>query len=336
MHSLETMVEIKVLARRGRSIKGIARELGVSRNTVRKYLRGELVPEYGPRSARPTKVAPFVGYLQGRIAAAQPDWIPATVLIREIRELGYAGGISQLKVLLATLKPQRVVDPVVRFETLPGEQMQADFIVIRRGKDRLEAFVATLGYSRMTFIYFVRDEQLATVLSCLRRAFEAFRGVPEHVLFDNMKTVVLDRDAYGIGEHRFHPQVLQLAKDLGFKIRLCRPYRARTKGKVERFNRYLRASFWVPLRARFKASGLVVDAETANLEVSGWLRDIANVRIHGDLKQRPIDRFEVERTHLAPYQGTVVNLNALSRAVPTPIESLQHPLSSYDALVVSQ
>ena len=66
------------------------------------------------------------------------------------------------------------------------------------------------------------------------------------------------------------------------------------------------------------------------------MRDVANVRIHGDLKQRPLDRFETERAHLEPYEGTVVNLNALSRSVPTPIESLQHPLSSYDALVVSQ
>ena len=335
MHSLETMVEIKVLARRGKSIKAIARELGVARNTVRKYLRVESAPRYGPRRPRATKLKPFLAYLGGRVEAAQPDWIPATVLIREIRELGYTGGISQLKAFLTTLKPRQLAEPVIRFETPPGQQLQADFIVMRRGRDRLSAFVATLGYSRMTFIHFVRDEKLATVLACLRRAFEAFGGVPEHVLFDNMKTVVLDRDAYGIGEHRFHPQALQLAKDLGFTIRLCRPYRAKTKGKVERFNRYLRSSFWVPLRARFKASGLVVDAETANFEVTRWLRDVANVRIHSELKQRPIDRFDVERAHLAPYEGTVVNLNALSRSVPTPIESLQHPLSSYDALVVS-
>ena len=151
-----------------------------------------------------------------------------------------------------------------------------------------------------------------------------------------MKTVVLDRDAYGIGEHRFHPQVLQLAKDLGFTIRLCRPYRAKTKGKVERFNRYLRYSFWVPLRARFKAAGLGVDSETANIEVTRWLREVANVRIHADLKQRPIDRLQAERIHLEPYASTVVNLERIAHRVPTPIESLQHPLLSYDALVVAQ
>jgi len=156
-----------------------------------------------------------------RVVAAKPEWIPATVLIREIRDQGYAGGISQLKVYLATLKPQRTAEPVVRFETPPGKQMQVDFMSIRRGRDRLSAFGATLGYSRATFVHSVTDEEIETVLSCLRRSFEAFGRVPEHVLFDNMKTVVLDRDAYGDGQHRFHAQLLELAKDCGFSIRLC-------------------------------------------------------------------------------------------------------------------
>ena len=339
MHSLETMVEIKVLARRGKSIKGIARELGVSRNTVRKYLRDAAKPSYGPRLPRSMKLDPFMTYLRERVASAKPDWIPATVLIREIREQGYTGGISQLKVYLARLKPQRVAEPVVRFETPPGKQMQVDFMSIRRGRDRLSAFVATLGYSRATFVHFVTDEKIETVLACLRQSFEAFGGVPAHVLFDNMKTVVLDRDAYGEGQHRFHAQLLELAKDCGFSIRLCRPYRAKTKGKVERFNRYLRYSFWIPLKARFNASGLLVDCETANLEVSRWLREVANRRVHGELNERPCDRLQTEREFLQPYEGTVVNhvnFSALSRAVPIPIESLQHPLSSYDALVVQR
>ncbi|MGE0621626.1 MAG: IS21 family transposase [Pseudomonadales bacterium] len=336
MHSLETSVEISVLARQGKSIKGIARELGVSRNTVRKYLKRKGEPVYGPRLPRPTKLDPYKDYLTERVEAAIPDWIPATVLMREIRALGYPGGISQLKVFLTTLKPTPVVEPLVRFETKPGEQMQVDFVTIRRGRHRLSAFVATLGYSRLAFVYFVADERIETVLSCLRRSFEAFGGVPEHVLFDNMKTVVLERDAYGGGQHRFHPQLLQLARDCGFSIRLCRPYRARTKGKVERFNRYLRSSFWIPLKTRFQASGLIVDAETANLEVARWLRDVANVRVHGELKERPIDRWQEERSYLHPYHG-VVNLTPKpSRRVPTPIESLQHPLSTYDALVVER
>ncbi len=92
----------------------------------------------------------------------------------------------------------------------------------------------------MTFVTFVPDESFESVRDSLLLAFDYLGGVPREVLFDNMKTVVLERDAYGDGKHRFHPGLLQLADDSGFRIRLCRPYRAQTKGKVERFNRYFR------------------------------------------------------------------------------------------------
>ena len=337
MHSLETIVEIRVLARQGKTIGEIQRELGVSRNTVRRYLRIDGDPVYGPRAPRPTKLDPYQGYLLGRIEAAHPDWIPATVLLREIQGLGYPGGITQLKEFVAVHKPLPVSDPLVRFETKPGEQMQVDFVVLRRGQDRLSAFVATLGYSRQTFVHFVTDERIDTVLACIRRACEFFGGVPKHLLFDNMKTVVLERDAYGAGKHRLHPELLQLAGECGFAVRLCRPYRAKTKGKVERFNRYLRDSFWIPLKATFKASGLTVDAETANLKVAVWLREVANVRMHGGLKERPVDRWHDEREHFTRYAGTVVDwAPRVTHPVPPPHESLQHPLSDYDALVVER
>jgi transposase len=108
----------------------------------------------------------------------------------------------------------------------------------------------TLGWSRATYVEFVTDERLETQLGCHERAFYFFGGVPREVLYDNMRTVVTDRDRYGPGLHRYNRTFLDFAHHHGFVPRLCRPYRAKTEGKVERFIRYLRASFYVPLASQ--------------------------------------------------------------------------------------
>lgn len=91
------------------------------------------------------------------------------------------GGIGHLKAYLRELTPTPVAEPLVRFETEPGKQMQVDFVVIRRGRNRLSTFVDTLSYSRQTFVYFVTDECIEIVLARLRRTLETFDGVPKHV-----------------------------------------------------------------------------------------------------------------------------------------------------------
>ena len=238
----EDAVEIRVLRRQGKGVRAIARMLEVSRNTVRRYLRAEGLPRYA-REARPSKLDPYRYYIAARVAAAAPEWIPATVLLRELRARGYPGGISILKDHLVTLKPVATPEPLIRFETEPGRQLQVDFATIRRGGDRLSAFIATLGWSRAAYVEFVTDERLETLLGCHERAFYYFGGIPHEVLYDNMRTVVSDRDRYGPGLHRYNRTFLDFAHHHGFVPRLCRPYRAKTKGKVERFIRYLRASF---------------------------------------------------------------------------------------------
>jgi transposase len=132
----EEAVEIRILKRQGKSIREIARMLDVSRNTVRRYLRGQGLPHY-EREARPSKLDPYKNYIDERVKAAAPDWIPATVLLRELRALGYLGGYSILKDRFATLRPMVKPEPLIRFETEPGRQMQADFATVRRGRDRL-------------------------------------------------------------------------------------------------------------------------------------------------------------------------------------------------------
>lgn len=336
MLTQEQTVEIRVLRRQGKGIREIARELGVSRITVRRYLKDPERRHYGPREPRPTKLASHHEYLQSRIEAARPQWIPATVLLREIRERGYTGGISILKDYLAPFR-RGEPEPVVRFETAPGEQMQADFTFVRKGRDPLLAFVATLGYSRASFVRFTLGEDASTLCACLRESMAYFGGVPQHVLFDNPKTVVIERDAYGAGEHRFHRDLLAVAEEYGFRPRLCRPYRAKTKGKVERFNGYLKSSFLVPLAATLRQSGLKLDVLAANAHIGPWLVQVANDRIHGTTGEKPNMRMELERAALQPLPIIVPAVAAASTAIrvglAVPHESLQHPLSIYDSLL---
>lgn len=328
-------MEIKVLARRGASIREIARQLGCSRNTVRRYLReSSAPPQYGPRAPRPTKLDPFKTHLRARIEAARPHWIPAVVLHREILELGYSGGVTQLKAFINTCRVKEP-EPVVRFETPPGKQMQADFTHIRRGRDPLIAFVATLGYSRMTWVRFTRDERAQTLRQCLAEAFRYFEGVPQHVLFDNAGTVVIERDAYGEGRHRWHALMLAAADEFGFLPRLCRPYRAKTKGKVERFNGYLKQSFCLPLATTLKQAGLRFDVDAANAHVGRWLLEVANCRIHGTTQERPDRRMVLERSALLPLPNAmrIVASQPMTAKHPLPFESIQHPLSVYNELL---
>ena len=159
------------------------------------------------------------------------------------------------------------------------------------------------------------------------------------MLFDNAKPVVIERDLYGPGLHRWHPGMLDLAQSCGFQLRLCRPYRARTKGKVERFNGYLKGSFLVPLAATLRAGGLTLDRDTANREVRRWLDEVANRRTHGTTGVAPCVRLTEDQATLLPLPhglragpATTLRPERTIRAA-LPIESLQHPLSVYEALL---
>lgn len=331
-------MEIRVLAKHGKGVREIAREVGVSRNTVRRYLRSTDVARYRERPPQPGKLSAFEDFIRHRLASALPDRLAATVLLRELRARGYAGGYTLVKDFVAAQQPPPVADPVARFETAPGQQMQVDWATIRRGEDRLSVFVATLCWSRAAYVEFVTDERLETLLSAHEHAFLAFGGVPDEVLYDNMRTVVLQRDRYGPGKHRFQPGLLDFAGHCGFRPKLCRPYRAQTKGKVERFIRYLRGSFWVPLASRMAAEGVVVDAAAANLAAARWLREVANARTHATTGAVPAERLAEERPALrdipAPYGGIVPA--ALDRQLRTvrPIRGIQHPLAIYDTLLI--
>lgn len=335
MVGAEAALEIRVLHRHGKGVREIARETGLSRNTVRRYLRDETATRQKARPPRRTKLDPFKPYVIERRKAAAPERIPAKVLLAELRQRGYAGGYTRLKDFIATLRPAAVEAPAVRFETEPGTQMQVDWATFRRGPDRLSAFVATLGWSRAAYVEFVVDERVETLIAAHENAFMAFGGVAREILYDNMRTVVAERDGYGRGRHRFHPGFLDFARHCGFSPRLCQPYRAQTKGKVERFIRYLRSSFYVPFASRLAQEGLTVDRESANVMAARWLREVANARLHATTGAIPTERLEIERPRLLPvpplYGGRSLRPPATAKPPPRPVVGLQHPLSFYDS-----
>lgn len=298
MIEVEEMIEIKILREQGLGIRRIARETGLSKNTVKKYLNkiGDNFC-YQKRPFVKSKLSDYKNYLMERQKYAYPERIPGTVLYREILAKGYQGKLSILREFLHKIRFEEK-EEIVRYETPPGKQMQVDWAEFQGGKNRLSAFIATLGCSRMSYVEFVDNERIETLLACLVNAFNFFGGVTIEILFDNMKTVVTQRNAYAEGHHRFNIKLWEFAKDYGFIPKLCKPYRAQTKGKVERFIGYLRKSFYIPFRSSLKQANLEVTANAANIAIMPWLNDVANVRIHADLKQKPIVLFEEEKKHL--------------------------------------
>lgn len=337
MLKAEERMEVDVLRRHGASIRELAKATGRSRNTVRRYLRGgEAAATRKPAPRRPEKLDPFKDYIIERLKAAAPDRIPASVLFREVRDRGYDGGETRLKQFVRGLRPAAAAAPIVRFETEPGHQMQADWATVGHGAEKLKVFIATLGWSRAAYVEFCDDERVESLLGAHENAFRSFGGVPLEVLYDNMKTVVIERNTYGRGVHRFHAGFLDFARHAGFLPRLCQPYRAQTKGKVERFIGYLKGSFWVPFVASMRQAGLKPDKHAANAAVARWLREVANARVHATTNAVPAERLAVETARLqplpAPYAGRSPRRTA-SPPVRKAIVGYQHPLSLYEGLM---
>lgn len=294
-------MEISILHKQGYSQRQIAKLLGISRCTVKKYLTNEVnKPTYKKRPSKPSLLDNYSGYLLERMQAAKPHRIPATVLFNEIKDKGYQGSLSLLRHFVRKHLPKPKPEPLIRFETEPGKQMQVDWGQMRGGKNPIHAFVAILGYSRMLYVEFSQKMDFDSLANCHRHAFDYFGGVPREGLYDNMKTVVLKRDAYRPNEHRFNPKFWQFAKDYGFIPRLCKPYRAKTKGKVERMVSYTKYSFYIPLMTRLQQSGIEIDVDTANREVMHWLDEVANQRVHQTTMTIPFERIHQERLQPLP------------------------------------
>ena len=296
MIQLGELMMILELHRQGLSITAIARRTGRDPKTVRKYIeRGLEPPVYGPRHVgRPSKLAPYLDYLRERLEAF-PD-LSAVRLTREIRERGYKGAYTAVKRFLAAIRPQNQPKPYeVRFETPPGCQAQVDFarfvttFADEPGITRVVwLFSLVLGHSRYIFAQFVMHQDLQTLLRCHMLAFTAIGGVPLEILYDRMKTAVTGEDADR--NIIYNRSLVALAQHYRFLPRACRPYRAKTKGKVERPFSYIRQDFFLGRTFR--------NLEDLNAQLADWLATVANVRLHGTTQRIVSEAFAAEQTEL--------------------------------------
>jgi len=339
--SKEDFIVIHALQEKGYSISKIAKLMHLDRKTVRKRLNeAELVPSTR-NITKPSKLAPYKPYILDFIGKSD-ERIPSTAIMGDIKQMGYTGGRTILQEFLAAeYRKSSSPEPIIRFETSPGKQMQIDWTTIRSGKSPIYAFVATLGYSRCTFVYFTDNMETDTLIMCHEKAFLFFGGVTAEILYDNMKSVVIARNKYGLGKHEYNPKLLDFAKKHGFTIKLCKPYCPKTKGKVERFNSYLKANFYRPLVIKLRDAKLDVTYQLLNQYVTPWLVK-ANDRIHGTTNRRPSEMLAEEAPHLTPYIiGTLVadavhslSTDVIKRMHELPTVIVQRPnLAQYDDLL---
>ena len=299
MYTRDSLVLLKHLLESGLSKTAIADQLGISRRLVYQLiatgqLERDLSDDTVPRRRATTgvaKLAAVTPLIEARLATYPA--LSAMRLFAECRAAGYTGGYSQLTALVRHVRPVVPPEAVIRFETAPGEQAQFDFATVKLPWGVRYALVMVLGYSRLLYVEFVLRQTALTVMLGLERAFAAFGGVTEHVLFDQLKSVIIDDQRPDGGRLLANPEFLRFAAHWNFQVRACRPYRAQTKGKVERPIHYLRRNF---LYGRtFLGDGDLAD------QCTRWLQDVANVRVHGTLRERPVDRWATtERAVLRP------------------------------------
>ena len=283
MISWKEHMTIKALAAEGLSRCEIARVTGHARETVKKVLDGAHAMQIS-RASPGSLLDPYKDHVRERFERYQ---LSAVRLIDEIRPMGYTGSVVTLRRFLKDLRGpvERSKTVTLRYETPPGLQAQADWTECGRfefaegRKLTVYAFLMVLGYSRQMFVQFTTSMKMAELIACHQAAFAYFGGWPRKVLYDNMKQI-------RIRPGKLNEMFLDFANHHGFVVDTHRPYRPRTKGKVERPVDYLKDNF---LAGRTFAS-----LDDLNAQGRHWLEHVANVRLHGTTHERPVDRFTQE------------------------------------------
>ena len=267
----------------------IAGELGLHAVTV----QGALSDRVGwPRLPRPTPVAPYLGFIQQTLE--EHPRLRATRIHEMLRLRGYTGGVRPIRRQVAELRPRRR-EAFLELRTFPGEQAQVDWahfgkVAVPGGKRALSCFVMTLSFSRALYLEFFFDQTQENFLRGHVRAFAHFAGVPRIVLYDNLKSAVLERFGSAV---RFHPRLLELCAHYHCEPRACGVRRGNEKGRVERAIRYIRESFFAA-----RTFGTLADF---NAQAWRWCDEISQERRWvQDPQRRVAEVLAEEQAHLLP------------------------------------
>ena len=292
------MHQADILLREGYSRTSVAEMLGVSRRTVYNY-EHRIVFKDTNKQGRPKGSLKLEPYYQQIDAALKDDFtLNAEVLFDKLVSCGYTGRISILRDYIRRKRLEHYNLAVWRFETLPGQQAQVDWMhvgsVYENGKYKKRyAFIMKLGFSRRSYVEFTTSMEQSVLFACMIHAFAHFGGVPAEILFDNMKTAWLcnmeNQQWYA------HPKMLSFASHYGFTPRRCKVFRPKTKGKVEREVRYVRTSFLPTITGDIRR----VPTQRLNELVEAWMERV-DAKVIRDFGQSRMERFEQEKGALQP------------------------------------
>lgn len=285
-----TVFEIHRLKDMGFSFRQIAGSLNLDRDTVKKYVYDPDIKN-NPKPGRPSKLDPYRGLIKDMIA--QYPKVKAPVVLRQIQDQGFDGEITIIREYLRLLRYDQVGQAFIRFESLPGKQMQIDWghfgsIAYGSSSRKLYALCVIESHSRMLFVIFTHSQNQETLHRCLVEAFVFFGGTPKEIVVDNMLTAVTERVGSMI---RFNESFLDFLRPFGITPFACNIRAPHEKGKVENSIKYLRHNFW-PLRT-------FTDLDDVNHQVLAWLEK-ANQRAHQTTREKPLERFIKEALRALP------------------------------------
>lgn len=276
-----TVFEIHRLNNMQFSCRQIAKQLGLARETVKKYIEQPDIT-CQKRSGRVSKLDTYRDLIQ-QMVKDYPQ-IKAPVVLQHIQAKGFAGEITIIRDYLRELRPDKK-QAFIRFESQPGEQFQIDWghfgsLAYGKSSRKLYALVVIESHSRVLFVVFTHSQNQATLHQCLLAAFLYFGGTPGELVVDNMVTAVIERVGSMI---RFNEAFLDFLRHFGITPKACNVRAPYEKGKVENSIRYIRQNFW-PLRK-------FADLDDVNHQVLAWLDTTANQKVHQTTREKPVDRF---------------------------------------------